>query len=367
MIIKMKLTASQLKMIGKNIFIALGATPKNAEIVSDMLVEANLTGHDSHGIVYITRYAERIKKGIIDPKAEPEVIKETTSTGVVDGHWTFGQVTAKKTMEVAIEKAKRSSISAVAAIRCNHIGRLGGYTMMAAEENMIGMMFVNVVHPNVQPYGGATGVFGTNPLSVAIPAGEMKPFLLDFATSAVAEGKVTLAAIKGEKIPFGWIVDKNGNDTDNPKDLYPEGATRPEDRGRLLTIGAREKGQGHKGYCLSFLMEILGGVLTGSGSVIGGEITYPSQNGVLAIVIDIESFIPVELFKKRIDILFKGVQKTSVLHGYEYDHVLIPGEPEWMTKEKRLRDGIEVPQEIWKGIKRLSEDLGINLEENKLL
>lgn len=357
------LTADQLRKIGTEIYVSMGAPRKNAEIVADVLVKANLTGHDSHGIVYFTRYADRVKKGTINPKAEPEIIKETPTTAIVDGHWGFGQVTAKKTMETAIKKAKTNHIGAVGAIGCNHMGRLGGYTMMAAEQNMIGILFVNVVHPNVQPYGGNAGVFGTNPMSFAIPAGEMKPFLLDFATSAVAEGKVTLAAIESKKIPYGWIVDKNGNPSDNPKDLYPPGATKKEEQGRLLTFSQGLKGQAHKGYCLSILMDILGGVLTGAGSVIGKEVTQTSQNGILAMVIDIESFSPIETFTKRLNYLFEGVKKTPVVPEYEYDHVLIPGEPEWMTQEKRLKEGIKFDDNIWQAITKLSDELKIDLKE----
>jgi uncharacterized oxidoreductase len=357
------LTADQLRKIGISIYVAMGAPRRSAEIVADVLVKANLTGHDSHGIVYFTRYADRIKQGIIDHKAQPEVIKETATTALIDGHWGFGQVTASKTMEMAIQKAKTSSVGVAGAIHCNHIGRLGGYTTMAAEQDMIGMMFANVVHPNVQPFGGNAGVFGTNPISVATPAGKEKPFLVDFATSAVAEGKVTLAAIKGGRIPLGWIVDKDGKPSENPADLFPPGATRNEDRGRLLTIGAQETGQGHKGYCLSIMNDILGGILTGAGSVIGGEITHPSQNGVLAIVLDIKSFSPLDVFNRRVDILFKGVRGTPVQPGFEHDHVLIPGEPEWTTEATRLKKGIDVPEPIWQEMNKLAKELKLNLTE----
>jgi uncharacterized oxidoreductase len=356
------LSAEHLRNIGISILAAMGAPRESAETVADMLVNANLTGHDSHGIVYLIRYADRIKRGIIDPKAKPKVVKETATTALVDGHWTFGQVTAKKTMEIAIEKARRNHISAVGAFNCNHICRLGGYTMMAAEQDMIGFLFANVVHPNVQPYGGDAGAFGTNPLSIAIPAGDMRPFLLDFATSAVAEGRVTLAAIKGEKIPLGWIVDKDGNPTDNPDDLYPPGAVRKEDCGRLLTIGAQGPGQGHKGYCLSILMDILGGVLTGSGSVLD-EIRYDSQNGILAVVMNIDGFIPLSVFKKKMDSLFKGVHGIPVADGFQYDHVLVPGEPEWKMQEKRFRAGIEVAEPAWQEIIELAKELGLDLKD----
>ena len=256
----------EIRELEVQILTRLGAPQSYAELVVDMLVESSLVGHDSHGAHYITRYAERIKKGIIDPKAVPTVIKETASTAIIDGHWTFGQVTAKKAMEMAVEKAKSASISAVGAIHCNHIGRLGAYTSLAAERDMIGLLMVNVVHPTVQPYGGASRVLGSNPISIAAPTGASMPLLVDFATSAVAEGKVGLAAMNGKKVPLGWIVDNDGRDTDDPLEFsLPNGSVDESiGSGRLLSFGGRD---GHKGYAFSILMEILAGILTGAGSI----------------------------------------------------------------------------------------------------
>ncbi|HUK50489.1 MAG TPA: Ldh family oxidoreductase, partial [Terriglobales bacterium] len=211
--------ADEIRALEVSILRHLGASQEHAELVVDMLIEASLVGHDSHGVHYITRYADRIKRGIIDKKAIPEITKETVGTAIVDGHWGFGQVTAKRAMEVAIEKAGRVGVGAVGCIHCNHIGRLGAYTSMAAEKGMVGLMVVNVVHPTVQPFGGASRVLGSNPISVAAPAGNSNPFLLDFATSAVAEGKIGWAAMKDEKIPMGWIVDHEGHDTNDPLDF----------------------------------------------------------------------------------------------------------------------------------------------------
>ena len=345
---------------------AMGTPRRSAETVADLLVKANLTGHDSHGIVYLTRYAGRIKRGIIDPKAEPEVLKETPTTALVDGHWTFGQLTAKKAMEVAIKKATTSSIGAVGTFHCNHTGRLGEYTMMATEHDMIGMLFGNGPRsPYVQPYGAASALYASNPMSAAVPAGKMKAFLLDFATSAVAEGKVALARLRGERIPLGWIVDKNGNPTDDPKDFYPSDAAKDGDRGRLLTFGATAPGQGHKGYCLSILMEILGGILTGTGAA--GSVNYEeireAQNGILVMAINVESFMPIATFKGRVDALFRRVHELPVQSGFKYDHVLIPGEPEWYAQEKRLEEGIEVEETTWQDITKLAKELGLDIEQ----
>jgi LDH2 family malate/lactate/ureidoglycolate dehydrogenase len=352
----LRFSTVELRRLGVEIFERLGTPREYAELVVDTLIDASLAGHDSHGILYITRYAERIRKGIIDPKSEPEVTSDSPSTAIIDGHWAFGQLTAKKTMEIAIQKAKKTSISAVGAFHCNHIGRLGAYTLLAAENNMIGILMVNSINPSVQPYGGTSGVLGTNPISVAIPAGEMKPFLLDFATSSVAAGKIWQAAMKGEKIPLGWIVNNDGCETDNPHDFSISTPT-VEGNGRLLAFGARD---GHKGYCLAILMEILGGLLTGAGSILDRETVHPNENGILAIVLDIERFTSVETFKKRMDSLFSTIHKAPVDSQFTYDQVQVPGEIEWRNREKGLRDGIEIPLHIWKQIVGLAGELGVD-------
>ena len=349
-----RISAEEIRELEVKILRNLGASQEYAELVVDMLVEASLVGHDSHGVHYITRYAERIKKGIIDPKAVPEVTKETASTAVVDGHWGFGQVTAKKTMEVAIEKAEKSSVSAVGAIHCNHMGRLGAYTSLAAEKNMVGLLAVNVVHPTVQAFGGTTRFFGSNPISVAAPTNQPNPFLLDFATSAVAEGKVGWAAMTGQKkIPQGWIVDEDGHDTEDPLDFsLPNGAVNENGNGRMLSFGGRE---GHKGYALSFLMEILGGLLPGAGSV-SDENMHVYENGLLAIVLNVNSFTPITTFKTRINALIKKTHAEPVREGFQYDQVQVPGEFEWRNRETRLQEGIDIPEVAWKQIKQLAEE-----------
>jgi uncharacterized oxidoreductase len=350
-----KFSRTELREIGVTVLERLGTPTDYAELVVDTLIEANIVGHDSHGIRYLTRYAERIRKGIIDPKSKPEVTNETPSTAVIDGHWTFGQITAMKTIEIAIEKAKSSSISAVGAIHCNHIG--GAYTMIAARNDMIGILMANVVHPLVQPFGGASRLFGTNPISVAIPAGEMKPFLLDFATSAVAEGKVALAAMNGKRIPLGWIVDNDGNDTENPRDFYsPDGVVG--ESGRLLSFGARD---GHKGYCFSMMMEILGGILPGAGSIVDKDM-HLHENGLLAIVLDTQRFTPIQSFKERVDLLFRKVHTEPVVPGFQYGEVQVPGEFEWRNHEERLRDGIDVSETVWEQIADLAKQLRIDIK-----
>lgn len=337
--------AGDLRKLGTEIFTALGAPRRKAEFVADTLVEASLTGHDSHGVSYFVRYSDRIRKGYIEVKAEPVALKESASSALIDGRWGFGQVTAMRAMELAAEKAQGHVVSAVGACRCNHIGRVGYYTSWAARRGLMGMMFVNVGHPSVSVYGGLGRVFGTNPFSASLPTGGKDPFLLDYATSVVAEGKITVARTKHEKIPRHWIRDKNGKPTDDPNDM-PDG-------GWLLPFGE------HKGYCLQLLMELMGGVMTGSRSGVDPTTEPPSPNGILAVALDPEGFIGLEPFKERTEAILKKVRATPAEKG---SRVLIPGDPEWESKERRERDGIPIPEETWDQMTKLAVELGVNMK-----
>lgn len=336
----------RLRKLGADIFAAHGMSRERARFISETLVEANLTGHDSHGISYFLTYSDRIKKGYIDVNAEPTIAKETNSTALIDGHFAPGQITARYVMELAVQKAKKQRVSAVGAYDCNHIGRVGYYTDWAARQGVVAMMFVNVGSPSVTVYNGLGRIFGTNPFSAAVPTGESNPFLLDYATSVVANGKVSLARAKGERIPTHWAREKDGSVTDDPWALRRGGW--------LLPFGD------HKGYCLQLLMEILGAVLTGSRTGPDPEQEPPSTNGVLAIALDPDAFVGLDTFKKGTDAILKHAKGVEPEPG---KRVLVPGEPEWETKEKRLREGIPIPESTWEQIVKLTEELGLDLPD----
>lgn len=337
-----RVPAEDLMRLGTAIFTALGAPEDKARFIAETIVEANLTGHDSHGVTYYLTYAERVKGGYIDPRAEPRVERETPTTAVIDGCWGFGQLTAMKAMEVAVEKAERSHVAAVAAYRCNHVGRVGYYTAWAARRGFIAMMFLNVGHPVVTVYGGRGRVLGTNPLSIAIPTGG-DPFLLDYATSIVAHGKVKQALLKGERIPRGWIRDREGRETDDPAAL--------EAGGWLLPFG------GHKGYCLQLVNELLGSALTGSRSGLDPEEEPPSTNGVFAIAVNPEFSVDLKVFRERCNIILDGVRRCESEAGMR---IMIPGEPEWETRRKRLREGIPIPDTLRRSLIALAQELGVD-------
>lgn len=341
MIIK---TADSLRNLGAEIFKAQGLAEERAEFLAETLVEANLTGHDSHGVSYFVHYSGRIKEGHIDVKAEPTIAKETPNSALIDGHYAPGQITAKRLIEVAVEKAKENVVSAVGAYNCNHIGRIGYYTNWAAHQGVVAMLFVNVGGPSVSVYHGLGKAFGTNPFSAAVPTGEAKPFLVDYATSVVAAGKVGVARAKEEKIPIHWARDKDGNPTEDPWAI--------RQGGWLLPFGE------HKGYCLQLLTELLGAVLTGSRTGPDPNRVPPSTNGVLAIALDPGAFVGLEALRLGADEIIEYAKGFEPEPG---ERVLVPGEPEWESKEQRLREGIPVPESTWEQINELCEELGIDI------
>ena len=222
-----------------------GALPGHASIVANHLAEANLAGHDSHGFIRIPQYLEGIKAGKLDPKAEPEVVRERGSMLLIDGHSTFGQVVATRATEMAIEKAGEHGISLATMGNLDHTGRIGTYPEMAAGAGMAAIMFTGFAGGtfgnNVAPFGGRVRRLGTNPIAMAFPHRDGAPVLLDFASSMAAEGKLRVYRNKGEELPDAWVLDKDGVPSRDPNAYYEGGA--------ILPVGGIQGG--HKGYALS--------------------------------------------------------------------------------------------------------------------
>ncbi len=338
------MTADQLRKLGKAIFEATGASSEIAAAVTNSLVENNLMGHDSHGVIRIPDYARRVKSGDIVPDAQPKTVRETPTTAVVDGGWNFGQIVARYAMQVAIDKAKESYMGGVGVINCNHIGRLGEYAAMAAEQDFIGLVTVNAL-PLGAPFGGKARVLGTNPLSFAVPAGNQPMLLVDFATTVVAEGKVRVARDKHEQLPPGYIIDKDGNPTTDPNDLYAGGM--------LQFFG------GHKGYALAILVEVLSGALAGGYTYEEGNLG--KGNGVFMLAVNPEGFDSAAAVQERIERLFGRIKAVPPAPGFK--EVLIPGEPEMNNKKARLAEGIYVPADTWEALKKVATEFGVDAEK----
>jgi len=341
------LSAAYLGEVISAIFVALGAPSSVAKTVSNSLVEANLMGHDSHGVIRVIDYLKKIADGKINPQAEPEIVRETATTLLVDGHWGFGQVVADWTMERVIERAAERNLAAAGILHCGHVGRVGAYPAKAARRGFIGFAFVNGggVHPVVVPFGGKRPVFDTNPLAAAVPIESRDPLVLDFATSVVASGKIRIASLEGEEIPEGWIIDREGQATRRPEDYYNGGMLLPA--------------AGHKGYALGLLVEILGGLLTGAGAPILPESGYQVGNGVFFLVLNIAAFRPLAEFTAQVHKLGETIKLTPpTVKGGE---VLLPGEPEQKAREHRLTDGIHISDKTWEKIVQEARDLGLKV------
>jgi hydroxycarboxylate dehydrogenase B len=321
------------------VLVKQGATEEEADRVSDHLVSSNLAGHDSHGVIHLPGYINQVRTGEIECGTEISIVHETPTTAIVDGNWGFGQVVAKKAMEIAIEKADKSSISCVGVRRCNHIGRVGEYSTMAAKKNMIGIVSVNDQGAGLAmaPFGGVEKRLSPNPISIAFPSGEDgRPVLLDMSSTTVAQGKLAIARNRGAAVPEGWAIDAKGQPVTNPNDFWgpPEGA--------LLPLGGALAG--HKGFGLGFALDILDGVLGGAGCSRDGVSRL--GNGLFISVIKISDFVSPGDFQDQVEALTSWVKSSRLAPGFT--EILVPGEFEFRTAKKRKAEGIPVEEETWK-------------------
>jgi len=333
--------ADHLRALTHRIFTAVDTPDHIAAVVAEILVNANLTGHDSHGVLRIPAYLNQIQKGNLDPAAEPEVIKETANTLLIDAQQGFGHYTSYQAMTLAIEKARQAAVCCVSFKNTTHIGRLGEYAEMAARAGCIGFITTGGGRRDgggVVPFGGARGALGTNPMAVGVPTGDDVPYVLDFATSIVAEGKLQVARSKNVDVPEGYIVDKAGNPSTKTADFY-EG-------GYLLPVG------GHKGYALSLMICLLGG-LNG---------TFNPENGMMQgqfmQVINVAAFTPLETYQQHVRAFLDGIKTIPPAPGFEA--VIAPGDLEHRTRAKRLIEGIDLPAAIYEQLQEAAKRLNVS-------
>ena len=339
-----KIAAERLQKIGAALLVGARASREEADTVARGCVAANLAGHDSHGIILIPSYVERIKVGHIVPGAPFKIVQESPTTTVIDGHWGFGFVVNEKAMRLTIEKAKSANVAAATVFRQSHVGRLGAYPLMAAQAGMIGIATADSGRSPkaVAPYGGREARLGTNPISIAVPSDLPGPLCLDMATSAVAVGKLTLAQARGEKIPLGWIVDSEGKHTTDPARFRPGGA--------LLPLGGTE---GYKGSGLAVIVEILCGLLTGLG--FGVEPSGRHNDGCFLAVFKVDAFRPLAEFKREVAEFARYLKETPLSEGST--GVFYPGEVEYLREQERRKSGVEVEDATWKKLRTLASEL----------
>ncbi len=327
------MSVEELKRVSIEILTAIGVPRENADVVADHLVEANLRGRDSHGVLLrLPRLIKGIKTGAINPSGKIKLIHETPATALLDGGLGIGQIVSLKAMELAIEKAKEVGIGVVSVRRASHIGFLGYYSEYAAKKGMIGIAFTNT-EPAMAPTGGAEPVLGTNPITIGIPT-RNAPIVIDMAASVVARGKILDYMRKGRRIEKGWAIDKEGTPTEDPAAAL---------EGALLPIA------GPKGYCLAFGFDLLTGALAGAsiGKDVKGTLHAEevSTKGDLFIAINPAAFCGLEEFLDRVERLkeqIKGCRRASGVNA-----IYLPGEPEIVAREKKMREGIPVNEKLW--------------------
>jgi uncharacterized oxidoreductase len=327
-------------------FEKLGAEPADAAVVARHMIGANLAGHDSHGVILLPTYVERARKGDVRVDAPWTLLDDTPTTARVDGGWGLGQVVSERAMALAIAKAKAHNVAAVTVVRQAHVGRVADYPLMAARADLIGFMFCDSgrTAKQVAPFGGRLPRLGTNPLCIALPSDLEAPVFLDMATSAAAGNKIGVYRNRKQPLPPGWIIDRDGNPSNDPNDFYRGGA--------LLPVGG---GQGHKGFGLSFMVEVFAGLLTGLG--FGIDPAGRHNDGSLMIVLNPAAFQPLERFKAEVAAFAAYVKDTPPAAGFT--EVFYPGELEWRTEQQRRREGIPIEDETWASLLRVAAELGL--------
>jgi uncharacterized oxidoreductase len=343
-----RVRAAELEQLTVAIFQAVGAPEAEAEVVGRHLVDANLAGHDSHGVLRVPQYVAEIRAGKIRPGV-PLTVLDAWDTGcVLDAAGAFGQVACGEAMARAIERARRHGLAAVTLRRANHTGRLGAYVETAARANLIGAVLCNAGGGGqwVAPFGGLERRLGTNPLAVGCPSGREFPIVLDMGTSVVPEGKVRHHVRRGVPVPDGWLIDGAGRPTNDPRQLY-------EGNAALLPFGGQA---GHKGSGLAFVIDLLAGALSGTGCCRPGVQASDCGHGVLVLALDVARFAPLGEYLTQAQTLTEYVQGCPPLPGVE--RVLVPGEFEHQHRQRRLREGIDIPPATWDELRAVAGSLG---------
>jgi LDH2 family malate/lactate/ureidoglycolate dehydrogenase len=333
-------SAQALEEFATGVFVGIGAPLDIAESVSKSLVLSNLVGHDSHGVIRLLEYSGWVESGALIPAARPVISWSKEATTLIDGAWGWGQTASYLATEKVIESAKEFGTASVVLSRTNHVGRLGEYVDLMAQQGLMGIAFCNTGGPIVAPWGGVKGVLGTNPFAWGVPGADAFNYVLDFSTAVMAAGKIILAGMSGEKIEPGALIDKNGQPSTNPQDFH--------DGGSLIAFG------GHKGSGLSALIDVAAGIL--SGNMPAAISNSGFGNGTVFIALDISRFIDVGSFS------LIAQQFGSIFHGSAATiggRVYLPGELEHEVKSKRSLEGIAIDSEVLVSLKTVGSRYGM--------
>ncbi len=340
------LSPTELEEFCVNAMLKAGLSREHARVTAKVLVTTDTWGVHTHGTKQLRGLLKNVRDGRLNPKAEPEVVREAASAALVDGHYAMPMVSSTMAMNLAIGKAKKTGVAFIGVTHSGHFGAAGYYANMAAEQNMIGLSMCNV-EPFMTVPGAKGRVLGTNPIAYAVPAGGEPTIFLDIATSAVAVSKVFAARARGEQVPPTWFVDSTGHPSTDPFKI---------DDGAMLPMA------GHKGYGIAVLIEVLSAVLTGS-AVMGEvqswvlDLAEPPNQGHAFMVINPDVFMPVETFKARVDAMIQEIKSAPKAPGAS--RIYMPGEMEWERREKALREGIKLPPDVVANLQEMAEDWGL--------
>ena len=342
-----------------DIFKAKSCNDNEAKTIAERLAGSNLVGHDSHGIARVPRYVEWMEKGWVFPNLKPEIVIDAGAMGCLDAKQGFGQVAGEYAVDDGILRAKKHGVSVVGLRNSGHLGRIGDWAERAADADLISFHFVNVRGSLlVAPFGGSDRRGSTSPLAIGIPSKDKNHIILDMATSTVAEGKVMVAQKGGKQLPHGALIDSTGKLTTNPEAMY--GKIRDDEvpnpdmgTGAITAFGL------HKGSGINFMMEMLGGALTGNGvcGALNEKERRKFSNGMLSIYIEVEKMVDFDYFREEVKSYAEFVRASKP--SQNNDKVLIPGDKEISTKEERLKFGLPVPPLVWENIKQTANKLNV--------
>lgn len=351
-------TIEYLQNFAIQVFIKIGCSKEDAATIASVLTAAEKRGIPSHGMIRIKDYYQLWEKGRINVKPDIKIEHETPSTAVVNGGGAFGMVAAKKSMEIAIAKAKNAGTGWVSTKNSNHFGIAGFYSMMALEEDMIGIAMTNA-NALVSPTFSKSKLLGTNPIAVGVPTGKYPPFIADFATSPIARGKLAIMGKKGEIAPSGFVQDKEGIPSTDP-DIITQG-------GAILPLGGDYTHGSHKGYCMSAIVDIFSAVFSGAnfGPFVPPQVAYlpPKEESVgeglghFFGAMRIDAFQKAEDFKAQMDKWIKTFKNAESAQGKP--EVLIPGDPERIMEEKTNKEGVNILASVKDDLLKIASELNI--------
>lgn len=351
---------AQLYQFTFSVFTAIGCNDKDAAIATKALLAADIRGIDSHGVARLAGYVRLWKTKRVNTNPQIKIVHETPSTAVVDGDAGLGLVVAPFAMQAAIDKAKNVGTGWVSVRNSNHFGIAGYHAMMALQHDMIGMAMTNA-SALVAPTFSVERMLGTNPIAVAIPAGEQPPFVADLATTTAANGKLEILQRKNEEALLGWVQDKEGNDSTDANILKKQGA--------LLPLGSRREHGSHKGYALGSVVDIFSAVLSGASygpwvppfpAYVPMPENMPGKGlGHFLGAMRIDAFRPADEFKLHMDNWIARFRNAKPVKGHE--RVLIPGDPEREMEATRMKEGVPLANSVVEDLKLVGEKLGLKL------